>query len=125
MRPSVFFTYLVLMLLGGKLFAGFNFQSSSHFSGKPGQLTFTIANQDQALFASIDAPEQEKYLNCEVLEDEDGNDVSAKKFKSATGLHSVPAYCSSLNYQHNCAKALPFFWHQPSYRYILQRSLRI
>jgi len=71
-------------------------------------------------------PKEEKILICENEEDEDedSNDLSHGKSGSVISFFSIASYqCLSLH--HNSLKALPFFWPKVSYRYILQRNLRI
>ncbi len=128
MRLAVIFISFFFLLSGGgsNVFARnyHNITSSTSVIQKAKQAKFTVT--DQASFENINLSEEEKYLSCEEVDDEDADDdVSVKKYKSAAGHHSISSYQYVLHYHYNCTKALQFIWCQVSCRYILQRTLRI
>ena len=103
-----------------------SYSSSTLQIKKPEATQFNNIGKDKVSNESSGLSEEDEILICENEEDEDedSNDLSREKCRSVIGFHSIASYQSFLSLSHS-AKALPFFWPKVSYRYILQRNLRI
>lgn len=131
MRTAAFLISLFCLLLGGNVnllaVTGSHsgpLSSTLHCKEQP-QTVFTNIIQDKAFITNTSSPKEDQLLICEEVEDEEGSDISARKFKSPTGFNPDAQDHSVLTFYHHCAKPLPFIWRSVSTRYILQRTLRI
>ena len=132
MRIVVFFIYLCSLLLGvnGDAHAGIHHNniSKAPVHGKEAQAAhFIKIVQAHTIVKDIDL-DREEYLLCDDVEDEDINDLQAKKYRPQSLSCSTNLYQFSLlisGHDCNCPKAVPFLYSQASCKYIIQRSLRI
>jgi|GEM_PF-1472670 len=92
-------------------------KSPAHHSGKLQQATFTHQSQGSG----------EVYHICEELEenDDDDNNDPAKKYKVLTRSNLLLSHTADLIYLHTCSIDRQPFCGRSTYRYIIQRALRI
>jgi hypothetical protein len=130
MRVVVFLASIFFMLFGNvNSLAGVELNSSNSTPTlqvkKLEAATLNNIGLDKVSGKNSSLPEEYKILICEAVEDEDPNDVSPEKYRSGAAFSSIPFYHSFLNFRHNWAESLSFFWCRSSCRYILHRTLRI
>jgi len=133
MRVAVFLLSLFFTLLVGNADAFAKIESgTTYFAAstldikKPEPILFFNNFKDRPSVINNNLPQQDECIVCEKLDDdEDVSDISAKKYKPVVSIHAAPSYQILSNFTHHRAKAFPFFWRPVSYRYILQRTLRI
>ena len=127
MRIAVFFLCLIFLLPVGHAngFKGTWSHSTSSTRSIKIADPFKSTHKDQSSISKNNTGGEEKSLFCEEADDEDSSEASPRKYRSPASLHSIPFYEPVLTYHLDCPTKLPFFWYQPSYRYILQRTFRI
>jgi hypothetical protein len=129
MRIILFFICLLFLLPGGN----FNTLHGATHHGICSPRNIKIADrftnfgtdQDHASIANNNLLPEEKWFDCEDVDDEDSSEVSPKKLSSRAGIHSSYYHLAVLNYHRNFPKALPSFWCQASSRYLLLRTFRV
>lgn len=122
MRGVIFFVCLCFLLLRGydcvrtgMLHIPFN-NSSLHQSERLQQAKFIHQDQDS----------QEEHFLCEELEEEDDdNNDAAKKYKLLNRSNLLLAHTPDLIYLHTWSIDRQPFCGRSTYRYIVQRALRI
>jgi len=129
MRVAVFFVSLFCMLLGGgvDVLAVNNFSArfhATHHFKKTTPAKVSIPNSQAVSLSYVNLSEDETFI-FEEVEEEEATDWSTRKYRPIIGLHAIAAFQSLVSTTKNCPKARPFFWRPVSYRYILQRTLRI
>ncbi|MEO7312976.1 MAG: hypothetical protein ABIX01_21500 [Chitinophagaceae bacterium] len=89
-------------------------------------VAFAKTNPGRATsFIENDSSDEDKYLMCDDVEDEDGSDLSVKKDRSLMDAGLLPIFQSFLHARPSRYGALQLVWHRVSSLYILQRNLRI
>jgi len=129
MKVAILLLHLFLFLLSGTHSAYAGVHQHSNFSPAPHAHRQTIAltntGQEQTAIRDRGSNEEREYLAAVDAEDEDTNDLFARKFKWLTRLHLARSYSFSLGFQHNsfrdCEPSSGYF----SCKYIVQRTLRI
>ncbi len=123
--------YLCSLLLGGAVpvVAGtahrdIDYTGTQH-TQRSLQAKLIHAVRDSPVIKGIVPDTETEYLVTNDAEDDDSNQFLAKKMKLLARYPSAISYQSILSYLCNCFKAPPPFWAPVSYKYILQRALRI
>lgn len=131
MRIAVFFVCLCSLLLGGAVpvTAGTGHKDMGYalaqYALTGHQTKFTHTVQDSPVMKGTDPDVDKEYFVADDVEDDDSDHFLAKKMKLLARYPSAICYQSILSYLCNRFKAPPPFWGPVSYKYILQRALRI
>ena len=131
MRLAIFFVYLCFFLLKG----GDHVHAvvSSYTDGYA-HAQYIQISQPVAAAISCDAgtvinntgtDNQNQFLIIDDVEDEDTNNFFARKFKTLARYYTALSCQSTLGYPINRSKVAPSFCGRISYKYILQRVLRV
>ena len=126
MRASIFFLFLCFLLikLGGPVPA--HAASFTQGLAQPHLAHLvTESDKDRAMLAATEPDEQNLSLVSDDAEDEDANDPFARKFKFLSRDYSELAYQPAFGCTINRSKAAPSFLGRVSYKYLLQRVLRV
>lgn len=132
MRVFVFFIYLCcLMSLGYDYFhtTGALHRTMCYYQAqnieKKQQANAINTNQTYAFIQDIHPNKEEEFLISDNVEDEDANDLFARKYKLLTRYYLTPSGSSGLSYFYGGFKDRPPFYSHLSCKYITQRTLRI
>jgi hypothetical protein len=131
MRVFIFLIYLCSLLLRGYDYSYIGTQYNSirasvvqYFeNGQPPKLA--NANRDDSVIRDAGPGEEEEYLVRNDVEDEDGNNIFARKYKLQASRNLIATYTCIAGYLHNSFKDRLSFYPHSSYIYIVQRALRI
>lgn len=131
MRPAIFFGYLCFLLLKGNnaVYTGTQHNGSCYTQAQQNekslQVKFTDTNEDYTTIKNRDADEQKEHMLCEDVEDEDTNDVIARKYRLLASCDLTGANCFNLWYLHTRFKTLQPFYKLLSSTYTIKSVLRI
>jgi hypothetical protein len=84
-----------------------------------------IEKKQQASFANKDQGNQDEYLICEDLEEDDDNEPSARKYKLLTKSYLTHSGIAGLSNLNSSFKDCQPNGSHLTYRYLIQRALRI
>jgi hypothetical protein len=131
MKVYIFFACLCFLLIRGDQYvlAGTSHSSISYFPAKViesgQQLNSADISQNYTDLDDDRADEEDDYLISDEVEDEDGNDFLARKYRLLARFYLALSYVFLLVYLYKCYKSPPRFWGYLSYIYIKQGVLRI
>jgi len=133
MRVFVFLTYLYFLLLAGYhyIHTGAHDNRNCYSQSQPQSiekdrhLKFTDTSQDYTLIEDETPDEAEESLISDEVEDEETNDLSARRYKLLTRYYLIFSVTSPAGtHPSGFREQPPLFSHLPS-KYITQRALRI
>lgn len=132
MRVFVFFIYLCcLMSLGYDYFhtTGTLHRTMCYYQAqnieKKQQANAINTNQSYTFIQDIHPNKEEEFLISDNVEDEDANDLFARKYKLLTRYYLTASNTFSISNFYGGFKEHPPFYSHLSYKYITQRTLRI
>ena len=127
MRVVVFFTILCCLLLRGYscIYAGsykdrISYSPARNIEDSP---RAKLTNKDQGDAFTTSGDEEVDYLLSDNVEDEETNNLSARKYKLLTRYYLTPSH--TFSYLYGCFKDRPSFHGLLSNKYLTQRALRI
>lgn len=122
MRVTIFFICLCFLLV-----VGYNYvcYAPVHNIEKTQQVKFTNTRQDYTVIRDVSSNEGTEYLIADEVEDEDISNAFARKYRLLTRYYQVISHTSVLSYQHNYSEDRQPLCGHLSYKYIIQRALRI
>ncbi|HJU46229.1 MAG TPA: hypothetical protein VJ647_05550 [Chitinophagaceae bacterium] len=129
MRAAIFFVCLCTFLSGGREYICSIAQNSHYFSSaqhirKSEQPEFTGNSQNYSIIKNVNPEKERTYLFTDDVEEEDTNDVFARKYKLLVQSFLTLSLLV-LSYLYGRSKAPRPFFSFLSYKYITQRVLRI
>jgi hypothetical protein len=130
-RLVVFFVFLFFLLLKGyDVYTGTHHNSVGYTPllniEKAQQVKFTNKDQGYSVSKYTNLHKKEEYIIADDTEDEDANNLFARKYKLLAKCYLTLSYLFILRYLYNCFKASLTFCSPLSYnKYIVQRVLRL
>jgi hypothetical protein len=125
----ILFLLIIFLLPGGNLypFSGNNHPGiHSHQDIKTtGHFKNILTGSYHDFIANNHVLSDEKWFDCEDVDDEDTSEAGPRKSRSHANSYSNYYYLALLNYHSDFPKVLPSIWCQPSCRYILLRTFRV
>lgn len=131
MRVFIFLIYLCSLLLRGYdyVYIGTHHNSitasAARYVENGQQPRLANTNRDDSVIRDAGPGEEEEYLVRNDVEDEDGNNIFARKYKLQACRNLISSYTYISGYLRNSFKDRLSFYPHSSYIYILQRVLRI
>ena len=131
MRVAVFFLYLFLFLLKGgecsqtvaaSYNSGYAYAQHNHIAQS---IEYTTTDDVRTIYNTNRDHQNENFIMEDEVEDGDTNDSFARKFKLLDKYCSIHFCQSTAGYLINRSKSALSFYGRVSYKYILQRVLRV